>query len=89
MAKYNTGQRVFFCGVSHIDFNFIMFENKIGIPLTLQSYLLNQNYTYLPLPGMDITETVIRKHLCWYGIRNAVWKEVSNFDTYQRTKGQI
>ena len=35
---------------------------------------------------MDRTEEMICHHLYWHGIRNAVWKEGSNCDAFQRTK---
>ena len=35
---------------------------------------------------MDRTEAMIRQHLYWTDIRDAVWKEVTNYDTCQRTK---
>ena len=35
---------------------------------------------------MDRTEAMIHQHLYWTDIRDAVWKEVSNCDTSQRTK---
>ena len=35
---------------------------------------------------MDITEAMIFQHLYWPDIRNAVWKEVTNCDTCERTK---
>ena len=34
---------------------------------------------------MDRTEATICQHLYWPGIREAVWKEVTNCDTFQRT----
>ena len=41
---------------------------------------------YLLRPGMDRTEAIIRQRLYWPGIRNSVQKEVTNCDTFQRTK---
>ena len=35
---------------------------------------------------MDRTEAMICQHLDWPGIRNSVWKIVTNCDTYQHTK---
>ena len=35
---------------------------------------------------MYITETTILQHLYWPGIRNTVQKEVTNYETVQRTK---
>ena len=36
---------------------------------------------------MDRTEAMIFQNLYWIDIRDDVWKEVSNGDTLQRTKG--
>ena len=41
---------------------------------------------YLLHPGMDITEATIHQIFYWPGIRSAVRKEVTNFDTCQRKK---
>ena len=35
---------------------------------------------------MDITEAMVGQHLYWTDISDAVWKEVTNCDTYQSTK---
>ena len=35
---------------------------------------------------MDITEAMIRQHLQFPNIRDAIQKESSNFDTFQRTE---
>ena len=35
---------------------------------------------------MDITEETIIQYFYWPVIINAVWKEVTNYDTWQRTK---
>ena len=41
---------------------------------------------YLFCPGMDRTETMIFKHLYWPKIRYDIRKEVTNCDTFRRTK---
>ena len=64
-----------------MNFNLRTCEDKICIPLTLQSYVLNSNYMYLIHPRMYRTETMIGKHLCWSSIRKYPQKEVSNCDT--------
>ena len=43
-------------------------------------------HTYILHPGMDRTEAMIHQHLYWPNIRNSVQTEVSNCDTFQRTK---
>ena len=84
MAKNinRTYKTSYFCGVRNINFNLIACEDKIYIASTLQSYVLNLDYLYLLLPIMDIPETIIRKILYWYGIRNAIRNEVNTFYTY-------
>ena len=54
--------------------------------LTLQSYVLNWYHKNLLHKGMYITEAIIRQRFYWPGIRGSVRKEVTNFDTCQRTK---
>ena len=41
---------------------------------------------YILRPVMDRTEALIRQHLYWTDIRDAVQKEVNNCDTCQRKK---
>ena len=41
---------------------------------------------YLLCPGIDIMEAKICQHLYWPSIRNSAQKEVSNCDTFQRTR---
>ena len=69
MDKYNTGKSVSFHGGNNIHFNLITCDNKVVVPLTLQSYKLNWNSTYLLHTRMDRTEMIICKQLCWCGIR--------------------
>ena len=64
-----------------------MCEDNIVITEILQSYVLHWCHKYLLHPGMDRTEAMIFQHFYWSDIRYAVRKEVTNFDTCQRTKG--
>ena len=88
LAKYENGtyQEVSFCGVINIDISLIMCKDKIGIPSKLQSYILYWYHTHILHPGMDITEALILQNLYWPDIIDAVRKEVTNFETCQRTK---
>ena len=52
----------------------------------IQSYLVHWYHTYLLHPGMYRTEAIISQHFYCTNIRYAVQKEVSNYDTCQRTK---
>ena len=61
-------------------------KDKVGIPLLHQKCVLHWYHMYLLHPRMDRTEAMIFQHLFCPGIINAIWKEVTNFDTYQRTK---
>ena len=63
-----------------------MREYNIFIPSILQNYVLHWYYKYLLHPGMDITEAMIFQHLYWPVIGEEVQKELTNCDTYQRTK---
>ena len=63
-----------------------MCEDKTFIPPKHQSYVVHWYHMYLPHPGMDRIEEMILQNLHWTGIRPDVWNEVSNFDTFQRTK---
>ena len=88
MAKYNDGMchEGSFRGRSNVDLKLIKCEDKIFILSILQSYVLHWYHTYLFHTGMDIMEAIICQHLFWAGIRNALWKEVTNCDTFQHTK---
>ena len=64
-------------GGSNIYLNLIICEDNIVIPPKLQSCILNWYHTYLPYPGMDITEAkfpifVLAQHKKIYpeGIKN-------------------
>ena len=52
----------------------------------IQSYVLHWYHTYLLHPEMDRTEVMILQHLYWPDIRNSVRREVTNCETWQRTK---
>ena len=88
MDKYKNGtyHKGYFCRGSNIDLNLIMCKDKIFIPSILQIYVLYWWHTYLLHPGMDRTEAMICQPLYWPDIRDAVWKEVANCDTWQCTK---
>ena len=75
-----------FYGDINIDINITMCVDNIVIPEKIQSYILHWYHMYLLNLGMDRTEVMIRQHLYWTNIRYAVWKEVANCDTCQRTK---
>ena len=77
---------VIFCGGGNIYLDLITCEDNIVIPPIIQSYVLHWYHTYLLHPGMDRTEATSSQHLYWPGIRDAIWKEVTHFDTCQRTK---
>ena len=51
-----------------------------------QSFKISLNT--LLYAGMDKTETMIPKHLCWYVIIKSIQREVSNGDTCQHAKGK-
>ena len=84
--KYGTYQQDTFRWVSNIDLKIITYKNREIISSNLQSYLVHWYHTYLIHPGMDITEAMIRQHLQFPNIRDAIQKESSNFDTFQRTE---
>ena len=88
MANYKDGtyDKYYFCGGSNINLNFITCEDNIFIPTMIQSYVLNWYHMYLLHPGMGRMEAKIIQHLYWTGIRYDFQKEVTNFDTCQRTK---
>ena len=66
-----------------------MCEYNTFILSIVQSYVLYWHHTYLLHPDMDRTETMICQHFYWPYIRDAVQKELTNFDTCQRTKKTI
>ena len=74
------------CGGGKIYLNLITCKDKTFIPSKLQSYVLHWYHTYLLSPGMDRTDVMIRQDLYWPDTRYAVWEEVTNCDTCQRTK---
>ena len=88
MTKYKNGtyHKGYFCGVSNENLKLIMCKDKIIITSILQSYVFNWHHTYPLHPGMDITEDMIHQHFKWPEIRDAVQKEVTNCDTFQRIK---
>ena len=88
IAKYkdSTYHKCYFYGGGNIVLNLITCKDNIFIPSKLQSYVLHSYHTHLLHPGMDRTEAMIPQHFFWSDIRDAVWKKVSNCDTYQPTK---
>ena len=84
MVNYHKGS---FHGGSSIDFNLIMCEDIICIPSILQIYILCWYHTHILRLRMDITKKIICQYLYSPVIRKSVWKEVTNFDSCQRTKG--
>ena len=88
MAKYKDGtyHKSPFRGIISNNLSLITCEDNIVIPSKLQSYVLYWYHTYLIHPGIDRTEVMIFQHLYWTGIKNDVQKEVTNYDTFQRTK---
>ena len=87
-AKYNTGtyQKVSFCGGSNINLKLIKCKDNIVIPSKLQSYVVYWYHMCLFHTVMDRRSAMIRQHLYWPDIIDSVRKEVTNGDTFQRTK---
>ena len=56
--KWVRTKKAILCGVININLNLITCEDKIAIPLILQSYLLHWYRTYLLPTGMDRTEAI-------------------------------
>ena len=71
-----------FRGGSNIGLKLILCKYKFVIPSKIQSYVLHWYHTYLLHPGMDRTEAMIRQHLYWPKIRDAVHKEVIHCDIF-------
>ena len=71
---------------SNLNIKLITFDDKIYIPSIIQGYVLHWHHKYILHPGMYIMEAAIRQHLYWPNIIDAVWKEVTNCDTFQHTK---
>ena len=84
--KNDTYYKGSFCGGINIDLKIIACEDNIYILSKLQFHLLCWYQSYLLQPGIDRTEAIIFQHFFWPDIRDSVWKEVNNCDTYQRTK---
>ena len=88
MDKYKdyTYHKDYLCGGSTVYLNLIRCEDSIFFPSFLQKNILYWYHTYLLHSWIDRTEAIIHQHLYWPGIIKAVWKEVTSFDTWQRTK---
>ena len=86
MAKYKNGtyHGGSFCGVTHIELDFITCEDNIVIPSILQGYVLHWCHKYLLHTGMDRMKAMIHHYLHVPGVRYYVWKEVANCVTFQR-----
>ena len=86
MDKYKNGAyyKGYFGGVSNSDIKFITCKDNIVIPSKLQIYVLHWYPTYLLHPVLDRTKAMILQHLYWPDIRDAVRKELNNWDTCQR-----
>ena len=63
-----------------------MCEDNIAVTLIIQSNVIHYKHTYLFHRVMNRTEAIISQHLYWYIIRNTVWVDVKNGDTFQRKK---
>ena len=87
-AKYIDGmyKHGYLRGGSNIDLKPLTCKDNIVIPSKLQSYVVHRYHTYLFHPVMDRTEAMIRQHLYWPDIIDAVQKEVISCDIFQRTK---
>ena len=88
IAEFETGtyHKGSFRGGSNIDLKLIKRKDKNVIPSKIQGYVLHWYHMYLLHQVMDITEAVISQHLYCPDIIDAVQKEVTNCDTFQRTK---
>ena len=75
-----------FIGGINIYLDLIMCEDNIFMMSILQSCVLHWYHRYLLYLVMDITEAISFQHFYCPGIRDAVQKEVTNCDTWQRTK---
>ena len=86
--KYKTDKyrNDYFCRVSNRNLNLLTWEDKQIILLILQSKILNWYHSNILDPVMDGTEVIICRRFYFHGIREAIQKEVSNFDTCQHTK---
>ena len=74
-----------FCG-GHNPINMVTYQNKIVVPQKLQKYVIHWCHTFLLHYGLDRTEAMIRQHLFWTGIREAVRNEFKNCDSCQCNK---
>ena len=88
MSKYEYGtyHKIYFCGVSNTELNLTTCEDKIFILLILQKCVLHWHHMYLLHPGLGKMEAMIIQHIYWPGTIKSVKKEVTNYDTCQRTK---
>ena len=88
MDKYKEGTyyKYSFLGRINTYLKLVTCEDKIGITSILQSYVFHWYHMYILHPKMYRTEAIIRQKFYLIGIRDAVWKEVTNCDICQCTK---
>ena len=88
MDKYKDGMyhKDYFCGCSNDNLSLITCKDDIVIVSKLQSYVFHWYHMYLLHPIIYIAGAMIHQHLYYPNIRDVVWKEVANCDTFQRTK---
>ena len=67
-AEYQKGS---FCGGWN-TIELVTYKDKIVIPQKLQKYVVKWYHTYLLRKGSDQTEAMIRQHLFWPVIREAI-----------------
>ena len=85
-CKYGTYHTGYFHGVSNNNISLITCKYNIVITSKLQSYVLHWYHIYLLHSEIDKMEAIIFHRLHWTRIRYAVRKDVTNCDTFQRTK---
>ena len=73
--------------VEEVIYNLTLLHVRIRFFLSIiQNYILNWYHMHILYSGMVITEEIICQKIYWNGIIDAIWKEVRNCDTCQRTK---
>ena len=64
----------------------ICFNDKIVVPKTLQTRLVNWYHTHLCHPGETRTEATIKQHFTWKKAKETISEIISKCPTCQRTK---
>jgi hypothetical protein len=64
----------------------ICFKDKIVVPKSLQSRIVQWYHEYLGHPGINRTEETIAQHLYWPKMRNHITNSVSSCDSCQKNK---